>query len=316
MKILLTGCLGFIGSNTVPKLLNSGHSIVGFDNRSNTSIKPTDRMKLESGPNWDNFKFYDCDIRNIQMMHTICANEKPEAIIHLAALGSVPRSFNTPNEVVSVNEYGFTNIMMLAAQLQIKKVVFASSSSVYGNSPYSKKTEGAEGMPLSPYALTKAHNEMFAKIWALSTDINYVGLRFFNVYGPGQNFNSSYSAVIPRFINSNKITIYGNGEITRDFTYVDDVASAISLAMNVDGRNIVCNIGTGLPTTLNELAKIISNGEKQIERIEGRLLDIPNSVADISKAKEVLGYEPQINIKSGIEKTISYYKSINEQQVL
>ena len=310
MKILVTGCMGFIGSNIVPKLLNKGFEVVGFDNLVNPSIDPTDRMKSEAKGNWGKFKFYNVDIRHLDQMMTIAVNEKPDMVIHLAALGSVPRSFEQPSLVIDVNERGFSNMLSLAAFLNVKRIVFASSSSVYGNSDKTYRVEGEEGFPLSPYAMTKMQNETLAKIWCNGLSLNYIGLRFFNVYGPGQVVNSPYASVIPRFCALNKLMINGDGSITRDFTYVDDVCNAIMLSLQTKHQNFVCNVGTGVGTTINELAEMISKGEKEIEYYKPRLGDVIGSIAHIERAKSYIGFRAFTNLKTGIEKTQEYYNSL------
>lgn len=310
MKILVTGCMGFIGSNLVPFLLNKGIEVVGFDNNVNPSIMPTDRMKAASGDNWANFKFYECDIRELAVMRSICANELPTMIIHLAALGSVPRSFENPSLWIDVNERGFSNILCLASYFHMNRVVFASSSSVYGEVNSSSKIEGQEGETLSPYALTKKANEELARIWCQNIPLKYIGLRFFNVYGPGQIPDSAYSAVIPKFINNPVIKIYGDGEAKRDFTYVDDVCSCIIRAIFSNKTNFVCNVGTGNQTSLNELAQLIKEDGQEIKYVPERQGDVKLSKASTFRAKDFLGFEAKTDIASGIDKTKEFYRLI------
>lgn len=311
MKILLTGCMGFIGSNVASHLLNAGHDVVGFDSLANCSINPTDRIKQNSGNNWNNFKFYECDIRDLKAMNTICIHEKPEMVVHLAALGSVPRSFENPSLVIDVNERGFCNVLTLASSVGVKRVVFASSSSVYGDDQNPLRSEGMEGEPLSPYALTKLQNEKLAKIWSKNSNLEHIGLRFFNVYGPGQLPNSPYSAVIPRFINSDKIIIYGDGNTVRDFTYVDDVSRAIELALTCKAKNLCMNIGTGRQTSINQLASLISGGVKPVVYAKERPADVKKSVADTRVAQELLKFKSSHAVVTGLKKTIAYYESMN-----
>lgn len=304
MKILVTGCFGFIGSNLVTHLLNAGHEVIGFDSLVNCSIDPTDRIKQQSGQNWSNFKFFKCDIRSYEQMLSFALNERPEYIIHLAALGSVPRSFQDPASVSSVNVTGFINVMTLAKALEVKRVVFASSSSVYGSAQGSR-TEDNIGLPLSPYALSKQTNELFAGIWGQE----YVGLRFFNVYGPGQLVDSPYSAVIPRFINGKEITIYGDGETVRDFTYVDDVCEAIELSLTTDRPNEIYNVCTGQGTSLKQLANLCK-GKREVKHIELRPGDIKESIGIPFKAEVFLKFKAVTGIEEGIEKTIKYYEGL------
>ena len=307
MRILLTGCCGFIGSNLASHLLNSGHEILGFDNLSNPSIDPTDRIKHKSGNNWRNFSFMQVDIRDLTTMKTIAANFKPDVIVHLAALGSVPRSFIDPSLVMDVNVKGFTNVMMLASLLGVKRVVFASSSSVYGSADSRQEDSGNE-QPLSPYALSKKMNEDFAAIYCHQINLDYVGLRFFNVYGEGQLIDSPYSAVIPRFINGKEITIYGDGETVRDFTHVDDVCEGIELALT-GNANEIYNLCTGQGTTLNQLA-VLCGSKKSIKRIEQRPNDIKESIGNPFKAEVWLKFKASIGIDEGIERTIRYYEGL------
>lgn len=305
MKILVTGCMGFIGSNLVPMLLNYGYSVTGLDNLSNHSIRPTDRMKAGCGENWKNFKFFQTDILPGRGMETIIANDIPDYIVHLAALGSVPRSFKIPLHTTNVNTLGFINIMGVAHLLGVKRVVFASSSSVYGDSFDNFRTEGKEGKPLSPYALTKVDNEHFARVWGSAMGVNTVGLRFFNVYGPGQLPNSPYSAVIPKFINEETPTLYGDGETVRDFTYVDDVCRAIFRAVEYsDSKSGVFNVGTGQGTSLNKLLKILG---KTPTREPERFGDIKYSVANTDLAEKELHFKARTSIFDGLALTKDFY---------
>lgn len=304
MKILVTGCVGFIGSNLVPHLLNLGHEIVGFDNLFNPSIRPTDRMKQASGDNWKNFKFYKVDIRSGPEMQTILLNEKVDAVIHLAAVGSVPRSFLNPLQTVSVNELGFVTLLQVMAVLKIPRLVFASSSSVYGDSLKRVKIEGEEGNPLSPYAISKRANELFASVWCPQVGINYVGLRFFNVYGPGQLVHSDYAAVIPKFIN-NEPVIYGDGLAVRDFTYVDTVVEAIEKALEYSAnKSTICNVGTGQGTRITDLATMIG---KTPTYQDARLGDIQCSIASTKLCEDTLDHYPWTSIQMGIELTKEFY---------
>lgn len=309
MKIILTGCAGFIGSNLASYLLNAGHKVVGFDNLSNPSIKPFDRIKYNSGDNWKNFKFFQVDIRDLTSMKSMAANEYPDMIIHLAALGSVPRSFQDPANVMDVNVKGFVNVMMLANILEVKRVVYASSSSVYGTHPSKVRAEEQMLYPISPYALSKKMNEDFARVWCGAVNMDYVGLRFFNVYGEGQLVNSPYSAVIPRFINGEKITIFGDGETVRDFTYVQDVCEAISLGLTTEKSRSVYNVGTGEETSLNRLAEL-TKGDKTVEHVTERPADIKESIANTRRAESLLGFTHKVSIEEGIKRTAQYYESL------
>lgn len=308
MKILVTGALGFIGSNLCSHLLNAGHEIVGFDNGFNPSITPIDRIKQKSGNSFANFKFYQVDIRDLSTMKTICANEKPDYIIHLAAVGSVPRSFADPITTMDVNVKGFASVLSLATLMRVKRIIFASSSSVYGSSPSRVENNGNEH-PLSPYALSKQMNEDFAAIWCHGINLSYVGLRFFNVYGEGQLIDSPYSAVIPRFINSQEITIYGDGETTRDFTHVEDVCEAIELSLSSPNSNELYNVCTGSGTSLKRLGSLCGT-RKKISFVDARPNDIKESIGSPFKAEVWLKFKAAIGIEEGIARTIKYYESL------
>lgn len=310
MKILVTGCMGFIGSNVVPYLLNQGHKVVGFDNLCRSSIMPTDRIKKASGANWKNFVFYETDITNYTVMHSIMAATKDvEAIVHLAAIGSITFSFENPEITMHNNVTGFTNVLKLVRNFNLNKFVFASSSSVYGHNTVNPRLEKRLGVVTSPYALSKVVNEQLSHFYA-SPYKSVFGLRFFNVYGPGQAFNSAYSAVIPKFITTEKPIVNGDGNTARDFTFVQDVAEAISKCLSIDKPcNELLNIGSGNKTTLNELLTLLNKKEVAIYETE-RPGDVRESWADISYSKKVIGYEPKFTIQKGLEITKAYYDSL------
>lgn len=315
MNVILTGCMGFIGSNLISKLLNNGFNVIGFDNLENPSIDPTTRAKNSTFYRWENFKFYKIDINNYDGMKSILlAENKPiHGIIHLAARGSVPRSFLHPIETAYINEVGFVSICQLALDLKVDRLVFASSSSVYGDNKFFLKEEKSLGNPLSPYAVSKRSNEMFAECWLKQANIPYFGLRFFNVYGPGQIVNSAYSAVIPKFITMQNPIVHGDGTTIRDFTYVDDVTDGIILALKADRKlSGLINIGTGCPTSLNSLINFLGKADKKINSIE-RKSDIKTSVADTRLAKELIGFVAKTSIEDGLNKTSEYYNSIKDK---
>ncbi len=312
MTILVTGALGFIGSNLTINLLQQGHKVIGFDNFANISINPTDRIKAQAGKNWENFKFYRCDVRDLTQMLSICANESIDAIVHLAAIGSVPRSFDSPIATVHTNEMGFVSVCELAMNLNVKRLVFASSSSVYGDSNSQIRKEGEEGRPLSPYALSKLMNEAFANIWLRAAGINFVGLRFFNVYGPGQLPDSVYSAVIPKFINEKNPQVYGDGKTIRDFTYVGDVCLAIRAALiATQTKSAIVNVGTGIGTSLNHLLDLLQKREVATYN-KPRIGDVKYSVADLLKCANEIGFVAMTKIDDGMKKTIAYYRPKEE----
>lgn len=308
MNILVTGAMGFIGSNLIPALLKNNHNVIGFDNNSNPSLNPTDRMKAESGEKWKNFTFFKADVMCLEHMLSICSNFQPDAIIHLAAIGSVPRSFDEPAKYISTNEIGFLNVLYLSQVFKVKRLIYASSSSVYGDADVLPRKEGFEGKPMSPYALSKLHNESVARMWKQSYGLSSIGLRFFNVYGPGQRADSVYSAVIPKWINSDKIYVYGDGEILRDYTYVGDVVSSIQCALYGKDNHYVANVGTGWGTTLNDLALLVSQGTKVIEYRPARPGDVKTSFACTKLLQQMIGYKPSTTIDEGIRKTIKFYR--------
>jgi len=308
MNILLTGCFGFIGSNLCSYLLNKKHKVIGIDNLSNHSILPTERIKKISGENWKNFSFLKGDILDLDFLKNAATN-KIDLIIHLAAVGSVPRSFKEPDIYITNNELGFYNIILLASLFNIKRICFASSSSVYGDCIERKKEEGCEGFVASPYALSKKHNESLAQILLSKLPITYTALRFFNVFGPGQRFDSAYSAVIPKFINEDVISINGDGKTVRDFTFVDDVSRVINLVINNPDKNEVYNVGKGYGHTLIELARLI-DPKKEVVFKKARLGDSPFSIASVQKLKETYNYSPDTDMIESIGITKNFYKSL------
>ncbi len=311
LNILVTGCLGFIGSNLVPLLLNQGHRVIGFDNFSNVSINPTDRMKKNAGKNWRGFKFYNCDVTSFKFIHSLCTNETIDVIIHLAAMGSVPRSFDVPRGTFENNVLGFTSVAQLAATLNIKRIVFASSSSVYGSDKNQLKLEGREGELLSPYAISKKMNEDFARVWLAQFGVEYVGLRFFNVYGPGQLMNSKYSALIPKIIHNEEPIVYGDGTATRDFTFVEDVCMGISHAVTGKTFNYISNLAKGTGDSINDVMRIL---DKKPIYDKARQGDIENSCASTAFCMHALGYVPQTTLADGLAKTKEYYDGLRDEQ--
>lgn len=321
MNILVTGCMGFIGSNLCIDLLNDGHSVIGFDNLYSSSIDPSNRIKssLNERKNWDNFVFYKLDITNYEhMISILTANRsfKIDAIVNLAAVGSISRSFESPELTMHNNVTGFSNVLNLTRHLEIKKFVYASSSSVYSRSSKNPRQESDGIAPaLSPYALSKQMNENIADIFSKEHK-SFFGLRFFNVYGPGQCFDSDYSSVIPKFINSECPVVYGDGFQSRDFTFVSDVCTAIKncLKSELTGKYIF-NIGSGRETSLNDILKILKK-DKKAKYLNPRSFDVNRSLADINLAKFLIGYEPKHSIEKGIEITSKYYESLKSNENL
>ena len=313
MKVLVTGGAGFIGSNLVHRLMN--------DDRI-TAVKVLDNLEtgrfanISAFKNHSKFEFIEGDIRN----YAIClgAAEGIDVISHQAALGSVPRSVKDPITTHEVNATGTLNIFNTARENKIKRVVYAASSSTYGDYPGLPKVEDKIGSPISPYGVTKLVNELYAKVFAELYNIEFIGMRYFNVYGPQQNPAGPYAAVIPLFIKAilgnTSPVINGTGDSSRDFTYVEDVVQANILAMFTDipsAINQVYNIAKGEQTTLNELFDILKEiSGNNIKPIHGpeRDGDIKHSLADISKAKKLLGYDPSTSPVEGLRKTFDWYK--------
>ena len=313
MKVLVTGGAGFIGSNLVKSLIQDARvsAVKVLDNLETGSIKNLAELKVNS-----KFEFIEGDIRN----YAIClgAAEGMDIISHQAALGSVPRSVADPLTTHEVNATGTLNVFNAARENNIKRVVYAASSSTYGDHPGLPKVEDKIGAPISPYGITKLMNEIYAKVFADLYHMEFIGLRYFNVYGPYQNPAGPYAAVIPLFIKlflvDKSPVINGDGEHSRDFTYVEDVVQANLLAMfteSKDAVNQVYNIAKGEKTSLNDLVSILQEiTNKKIEAVHGqdRNGDIKHSLADISKAKKLLGYHPSTSPVDGLRKTFDWYK--------
>jgi len=316
MKLLVTGGAGFIGSNLVRTLINDTRitAVKVLDNLETGNLK-----NLECVSENSKFEFIEGDIRN----YAIClsASQGMDIISHQAALGSVPRSVKDPITTHDVNATGTLNIFNAAKENKIKRIVYAASSSTYGDHPDLPKVEDKIGSPLSPYGVTKLMNEVYAKVFGKLYGMELIGLRYFNVYGPHQNPAGPYAAVIPLFIKSfleNKAPIInGSGGHSRDFTFIHDVVQANLLALftnNANAVNQVFNIAKGEKTTLNELVSILQHiAGKKIEatHVAERSGDIMHSLADISKAKNLLGYNPTTSPVEGLRKTYDWYKQSN-----
>lgn len=322
VKILVTGGAGFIGSNLVEYLLNFGvGKLRVLDNFSNGSRK--NLLEFEGRPE---LEIIEGDIRDYDTCINAC--EGMDIVSHQAALGSVPRSINDPFTTNAVNISGFLNIIMAANKCGIRRVVYAASSSTYGDSKELPKREDKIGKPLSPYAVTKLVNELYAQVCSNIYGIETIGLRYFNVFGPKQNPKGPYAAVIPIFIDQimkgEAPKIYGDGNQTRDFTFIENAVQANIKALfteNTEAVNQVYNVAAAGQTSLNELVDFISvmAGHKIIPNyLPERFGDIKDSLADITKAKNLLGYNPQYDIHAGLEVAYNWYKQnpsyhVNEQ---
>ena len=313
MRILITGGAGFIGSNLVATLLKDERVTLVrvIDNLSTGSLK-----NIDGSIGHSKFQFVEADIRNYESCLEAC--DEIDAVSHQAALGSVPRSINDPLTTNAVNITGTLNIFNAAKEKGIKRVVYAASSSTYGDHPGLPKVEDKIGSPLSPYAVTKYVNELYAKVYADLYGMELTGLRYFNIFGPRQNPNGPYAAVIPLFaeavLKNEPPTINGDGSHSRDFTYVDNAVQANILSLFTDNKeavNQVYNIACGEQTSLNdlfdELRKEAGSSLKPIHGTE-RKGDVKHSLADISKAKELLKYNPLVTVKEGLKKTFNWYK--------
>lgn len=314
-QVVVTGGAGFIGSNLCEALVNRGARVTCIDNLSTGFEENLESLKQNS-----NFTFVHADIRDdlsefIQGAHIV---------YHQAALGSVPRSINDPVATNSVNVDGFLNILNLSRKAGVNRFVFASSSSVYGNSDKSPKRELELGVPLSPYAVSKLSNELYGKVFHDVYGMETIGLRYFNVFGPKQRPEGAYAAAIPRFVkrllNSENPTVYGDGLQSRDFTFIENVIQANVLAGTTNNQKAfggVYNIGCGEKcTVLDVIQAIRSSLSKQlniatdddIDFQSPRQGDIRESLADISAAQEAFGYEPKIRFSEGIERAIMWYQ--------
>ncbi len=315
-KVLVTGGAGFIGSNICEDLLRFNNQVVCFDN-----FLTGFRKNIEPFLTNRNFQLIEGDIRNIEDCRRAC--EGAELVLHQAALGSVPRSINDPLTTNDININGFLNVLIAARDAKIKRFVYAVSSSVYGDLADLPKIEENIGNPLSPYAVTKYANELYAHVFALNYGMEIIGLRYFNVFGKRQDPNGPYAAVIPKFtmllMAHKSPVINGDGSNSRDFTYIDNILQMNHLAattQNKEALGQVFNTATGERNDLNQLFNYIkeylSLYDKDIAKIEPvygpeRQSDIPHSLASIDKAKRLLGYNPQFNLKEGLEIAVKWY---------
>ncbi|AUL69747.1 NAD-dependent epimerase/dehydratase family protein [Escherichia coli] len=317
---LITGVAGFIGSNLLEKLLNLNQCVIGVDNFSTGFQSNLNEVK-DNVPesSWRRFKFIEGDICNLDVCKKSISGV--DYVLHQAALGSVPRSIENPILTNASNISGFLNVLDCARRENVKSFTYAASSSTYGDHTGLPKVENIIGNPLSPYAVTKYVNELYAGVYALNYNFKSIGLRYFNVFGRRQNPEGAYAAVIPKWIlsilNGDDLYINGDGNTSRDFCYIDNVVQANLLAAlaNDNVKNNIFNIAYGQQTSLNKLFKYITVAlsnegveyKKQPIFKEFRLGDVRHSLANIDKAKIMLGYEPCYNINQGIKFAIKWY---------
>lgn len=319
---LVTGVAGFIGSNLLEHLLKLDQRVVGLDNFATGYQHNLDEVQASvTADQWSRFRFAQGDICNLDECRNACAGV--DYVLHQAALGSVPRSIDNPIATNATNIGGFLNMLVASRDAQVKRFVYAASSSTYGDHPALPKVEANIGTPLSPYAVTKYVNELYADVFAKTYGFKTIGLRYFNVFGPRQDPNGAYAAVIPKWTASlmagEPVQINGDGETSRDFCFVDNAVQANLLAATTEkfeAVNQIYNVAVGDQTTLNELyrhlVQLLSRSFPEVARAapvyrDFRTGDIRHSLADVNKGKELLGYAPTHRIESGLELAVQWY---------
>ncbi len=320
---LVTGVAGFIGSNLLERLLKLDQRVIGLDNfATGKEANLTEVKGLVAPKQWDRFQFHRGDLADAAACQRACAGV--ELVLHQAALGSVPRSLDDPLASHTANVTGFLNLLVAARDAKVRRFVYASSSAVYGDSPELPKIEERIGQPLSPYAATKWMNEIYAGVFHRAYGMETSGLRYFNVFGPRQDPEGAYAAVIPKWIAAmlrrETVRINGDGSTSRDFCYVENVVQANLLAAttpHAEARNQVYNVAVGQRTTLNELFDLL---QQTLRRREPGLPlqqpaygdfrpgDVRHSLADIGKAQRLLGYAPAFRIEVGLERAMDWYR--------
>ncbi len=315
-KVLVTGAAGFIGSNLCEYLLNNNVHVRALDN-----FATGHKHNLNSILEHPNFEFVEGDIRDLETCQKTCKGI--DFVLHQAALGSVPRSIEDPITSNQANINGFLNMLVASRDQRVKRFVYAASSSTYGDSKSLPKVEDVIGNPLSPYAITKYVNELYAQNFKLTYDLDTIGLRYFNVFGRKQDPNGAYAAVIPKFviklINHESPRINGDGTYSRDFTYIDNVIQMNVLAItteNHDALNQVYNTAVGDRTTIKDMAELLkqylSEFDSDISKVEithgpNRKGDVPHSLASIEKAQKLMGYQPSHEFKKGLKEAVKWY---------
>jgi UDP-N-acetylglucosamine 4-epimerase len=323
MRWVITGVAGFIGSHLLEDLLSLHQSVVGLDNFQTGNARNLDEVRALVGEAaWANFRLVEADIRDPESCATVCAGS--DFVLHQAALGSVPRSMAQPAVTHAANVTGCLNMLVAARDAEVKRFVFASSSSVYGDSPELPRAEQTLGRPLSPYAAAKCMNEIYAELFSRVYGLSCIGLRYFNVFGPRQEPDGAYAAVIPKWtlalLRQEPVYINGDGETSRDFCFVKDVVQANVLAAtttNPDAMNRCYNIASGERITLNELFEVLRAG---LQKANGGITfrdaiyhefrpgDVRHSLADTTKARRGLVFKPQYSFKDGLELTLTWYR--------
>ena len=316
---LVTGAAGFIGSNLAEALLAMGQTVVGLDNFATGHARNLDDVRARVGEEAAaRFTFIEGDIRDLAACHAACAGA--DVVLHQAALGSVPRSVLDPLTTHAVNVDGTLNVFVAARDAGVSRLVYASSSSVYGDHPGLPKVENAVGTPLSPYAVTKRTGELYADTFARHYGLRAVGLRYFNVFGRRQDPAGAYAAVMPKWVAAllagEACTVYGDGETSRDFCYVENVVQANILAATAEAASGVYNVAVGERTTLNDLFGLLRDGLAATDpAIAGAVLarqdfragDVRHSLADVSRARADLGYAPTHTLRQGLDGTLAWY---------
>ena len=315
---LITGVAGFIGSNLLETLLKLDQTVVGLDNFATGHQHNLDEVQgLVTEVQWQRFKFIEGDIRNLDDCNKAVSGV--DYVLHQAALGAVPRSIDNPIATNQANIDGFLNMLVASKDEGVKSFTYAASSSTYGDHPDLPKVEENIGNPLSPYAVTKYVNALYASVFYRTYGFSSIGLRYFNVFGPRQDPNGAYAAVIPKWaadlLKGSTIYINGDGETSRDFCYVGNAVQANILAALTDNKSLVVNVAFGERTTLNALRELICQGFESlgvsayadVVYRDFRSGDVRHSLASIEKATSELGYEPQYNIKDGMKEALPWY---------
>ena len=320
---LVTGAAGFIGSHLVERLLNAGQQVVGVDNFSTGSQRNLDEVTAAVGPDAHRFRFHEGDLCDPAVCRLAVSGV--DVVLHQAALGSVPRSVEDPLSSHHANLTAFLNLLLAARDAEVERVVYASSSAVYGDAPELPKRESVIGRPLSPYAVTKRADELYAEVFGSIYGMSLIGLRYFNVFGPRQDPKGPYAAVIPRWIEAllagERCTVFGDGETSRDFCHVENAVQANLLAgagpvPSDPPVHRVYNVACGERTTLNELFRRIAEqvgryrpeaAHREPEHLDFRPGDVRHSEADIGAISDALGYQPTRFLPEGIEETVRWY---------